>query len=385
MNKVKDSSIVFINDSKKFLEMMEFIEMFEEISIDMEADGFYAYKAKPCLWQLCVEDHVKKYVFLVDPISWNENCLLPMDQLFGNQNISKLFHGSEYDFQMIYETYNIIPKNVEDTKIAADLLGCESPGLDSLLRDYLGIDIKKTKKLQRANWAKRPLSEKLVNYAALDVLHLADLRNELLKNLEEKKRSEWYFEECLIYQNSIPPIPEEITKQNAHKIKGAKKLNRSQLAILEALFETREAICKKRNLASFRLIGNQELIEIAKNYNVYKDVFPRRMDHRVKSKFIRSIKSLENKKESLPVFSPPKKKKYKKGPENVTKILRDLRLKKSEKIKILPGILLPARVLNAVAIQRPKTLKDLYRIEGMRKWQIETLGQDLIEGISNIR
>jgi len=65
--------------------------------------------------------------------------------------------------------------------------------------------------------------------------------------------------------------------------------------------------------------------------------------------------------------------------------LRDLRLKKSEKIKILPGILLPARVLNAVAIQRPKTLKDLYRIEGMRKWQIETLGQDLIEGISNIR
>ena len=346
---MKGFSIVFVNESKKFTEMMEFIEMFGEISIDMEADGFYAHKAKPCLWQLCVEDDVKKYVFLVDPISWNGKGLVPMNELFGNQNISKLFHGSEYDFQMIYETYNIIPKNVEDTKIAADLLGCESPGLDNLLRDFLDIDIKKTKKLQRANWAKRPLSEELINYAALDVLHLADLRNELLKNLKEKKRSDWYFEECIIYENSTPSIPDEITKKNAHKIKGAKKLDRSQLAILEVLFETREAICSKRNLASFRLVGNPELLGIAKNYNTYKDVFPRRMDHRLKSKFIRAIKSLESKNEPLPVFSPPKKKKYRKGPENLTNALRSLRLKKSEKVKILPGVLLPARVLNQIA------------------------------------
>ena len=68
---MNEFSIVFIKESKQFFEMLDFIEMFEEISIDMEADGFYAYKAKPCLWQLCVEDGSKKYAFLVDPILVN--------------------------------------------------------------------------------------------------------------------------------------------------------------------------------------------------------------------------------------------------------------------------------------------------------------------------
>lgn len=382
---MKDFSIVFISDSKKFMEMMDFIEMFPEISIDMEADGFYAYKARPCLWQLCVEDDVKKYVFLVDPISCKKNDELPMSQLFGNQNILKLFHGSEYDFQMIYETYGIVPKNIEDTKIAADLLGCESPGLDNLLKDFLNIDIKKTKKLQRANWAKRPLSKQLIDYAALDVLHLVDLRNELLKELKKKERLDWYFEECIIYQNSIPPMQEIITKQHSHKIKGAKKLSPSQLLILEAVFQTREEICKKRNLASFRLLGNQYLLDIAKNYDAYKDVFPKKMDRRLKGRFVAAIKSVKKQNQPLPKFSPPKRKKYRKGPDKLTKPIRDLRLEKSKKMKILPGVILPGRILNAIAIEQPQTLKDLYEIKGMRKWQIEILGKELLESISKIK
>ena len=381
---MKEFSIVFIKESKQFFEMLDFIEMFEEISIDMEADGFYAYKAKPCLWQLCVEDESKKYAFLVDPILWKEDSLIPMHNIFGNDQILKIFHGSEYDFQMIYETYNIVPKNVEDTKIAADLLGCPSPGLDTLLNDFLEIKVNKSKRLQRANWAKRPLSDELIDYAALDVLHLKDLREKLVKELEEKDRLKWYLEECSIYQNLIPVIQSEVTKEHSHKIKGAKKLGKSQLAILETLFETRESICRKKNLASFRLIGNQQLLDIAKNYEAYEDVFPKRMDFKIKKKFIKAIKLMRSSEKPLPVFSPPKKKKYKKGPDHLTKAIREMRLKKSEKLNMLPGVLLPARILNAIALCNPKNLKELQNVNGIRKWQVELLGKSILNAIAKV-
>tara|TARA_Y100000994_G_scaffold65508_1_gene53399 strand:+ start:3311 stop:4513 length:1203 start_codon:yes stop_codon:yes gene_type:complete len=384
IEKMKDFSIVFVKESKQFFEMLDFIELFEEISIDMEADGFYAYKAKPCLWQLCVEDEAKKYVFLVDPVLWKGKDPLPMQHIFGNDQILKIFHGSEYDFQMIYETYSIVPKNIEDTKIAADLLGCPSPGLDTLLNDFLDIKVNKSKRLQRANWAKRPLTEELVDYAALDVLHLKDLRGKLINELEEKGRLKWYLEECFLYQNSNPVIQDEITKEHSHKIKGAKKLSKSQLAILEILFETRESICSKKNLASFRLIGNQQLLDIAKNYEGYKDVFPKRMDFKIKKKFIKSIDLMKASKKPLPIFSPPKKKKYKKGPDHLTKAIREMRLKKSEKLNILPGVLLPARILNAIALSNPKNLNELKNVNGVRKWQAELLGESILNAIDKV-
>ena len=79
-----------------------------------------------------------------------------------------------------------------------------------------------------------------------------------------------------------------------------------------------------------------------------------------------------------------KKKKYKKGPDHLTKAIREMRLKKSEKLNILPGVLLPARILNAIALSNPKNLNELKNVNGVRKWQAELLGESILNAIDKV-
>ena len=61
-----------------------------------------------------------------------------------------------------------------------------------------------------------------------------------------------------------------------------------------------------------------------------------------------------------------------------------MRLKKSEKLNILPGVLLPARILNAIALSNPKNLNELKNVNGVRKWQAELLGESILNAIDKV-
>ena len=70
-----------------------------------------------------------------------------------------------------------------DTQVAASILGESALGLQALLEGRLGLTL--SKKFQRADWAERPLSDGMLDYAAADTRHLMKLADMLVADREE--------------------------------------------------------------------------------------------------------------------------------------------------------------------------------------------------------
>ena len=82
-------------------------------------------------------------------------------------------HGPDFDLRLLRRDLDIGVRGLVDTQVCAALLGEENLGLAHLLESRLGVRL--SKKYQRADWAERPLSPEMLEYAADDTRHLDDL------------------------------------------------------------------------------------------------------------------------------------------------------------------------------------------------------------------
>lgn len=116
-------------------------------------------------------------------------------------------------------------------------------------------------KVRVSNWNIRPLTEKMLNYAAKDVAFLHQLRINLTKELEEIGRAEWLQEEC----KGLEEIRYKKKERPHLEIRYASKLNPNQAHILKYLYEMRDSIAKKVDKPAYYIIPNSKLIELATN------------------------------------------------------------------------------------------------------------------------
>ena len=73
-------------------------------------------------------------------------------------------------------------------KIKAALIAVSAAALlAAVVEDTLGITLKKEH--SAADWSTRPLPDSWLDYAALDVLHLVDVRDALVAELEEQGKT----------------------------------------------------------------------------------------------------------------------------------------------------------------------------------------------------
>ncbi len=79
-------------------------------------------------------------------------------------------HGADYDMTMFKRQFGKLPAVVYDTQIGARLLGVRRFGLGDLVNHYFGVELSKSS--QKADWGKRPLSPKMIEYALNDVHYL---------------------------------------------------------------------------------------------------------------------------------------------------------------------------------------------------------------------
>ena len=93
-----------------------------------------------------------------------------------------IMHGSDFDLRLLHDLCQFRPKSIFDTMLAAQLLGRARIGLAPLLEEHFGVALDKDG--QKANWSQRPITPKLLNYAALDVWHLPALRDILTRELK---------------------------------------------------------------------------------------------------------------------------------------------------------------------------------------------------------
>ena len=378
------TEFTWIKDAKALATLRAHAVRSGRLAIDMEADGFFAYSAKPCLWQFSVAGSHS----LLDPLEWRGEGP-DLAGLFGDDRLVCVFHGADYDLRMMRESYGARPARFEDTQLAAQMLGLKMLGLEALLKERLGVTITKSKRLQRADWSRRPIPGDLQQYAVGDVVHLFALRDNLAKELEEKGRLGWWEEECRHFAPSASAPPPTANPRLAHRMKGAKDLSRRHLAVLEALYLAREERGRRTNRATFRIVGDQTLLKIASRQSGGRpealELLPPRLPDPVRRSFQEGIQAALGLSESLlPRFDPPRKPRMPKGLPAAMDSLRAARTKEAKRLAMDPGVLLPGRVMAEISRAKPRSAGDLARVAGVREWQVEQIGTAILAALRRV-
>ena len=160
-----------ITTGARLEEVLESVLRQPRVAVDLESDNFYRYPDRVCLVQLATPDAV----YIIDPLSIKD--ITPLGELLANAAVEKVFHSANSDLRLLDRDWKFPVRGLFDTSLAAAFVGSEKLGLAAILKEHLGIEITKNKKLQRADWSRRPLTVALVRYATLDVLHLDRLRH----------------------------------------------------------------------------------------------------------------------------------------------------------------------------------------------------------------
>ncbi|MDB6094187.1 MAG: 3-5 exonuclease [Verrucomicrobia bacterium] len=229
------------------------LDRVDEVSLDTEADNMYHYKTRVCLMQFLVGGEV----FLVDVLAPG----LKLDAMLTRLATKHLLmHGSDFDLRLLHDLCGFRPKSIFDTMLAAQLLGRQRIGLASLLEEHFSVAVDKSG--QKANWSQRPITPKLLNYAALDVWYLPELRDILTKELKKLHRLDWLDQQCRaqIEAGSTGFAP---ATENDWRIGRGERLRGAGLSVLHAVWHWREQQAKRLDTPPFKVCGNTLLLQIS--------------------------------------------------------------------------------------------------------------------------
>ncbi|MEO6567580.1 MAG: HRDC domain-containing protein [Opitutaceae bacterium] len=229
------------------------LDRVEEVFLDTEADNMYRYKTRVCLLQFMVGGEI----YLVDLLAPGINVDPLWDRLAQKHLV---MHGSDFDLRLLHDLCEFRPKSIFDTMLAAQLLGRQRIGLAGLLEEHFGVAVDKSG--QKANWSQRPITPKLLNYAALDVWHLPALRDILTRELVKRGRMEWLDQQCRA-QIEAGSTGFAAATENDWRIGRSERLRGHGLSVLHAVWHWREAQAQRLDTPPFKVCGNALLLQIA--------------------------------------------------------------------------------------------------------------------------
>lgn len=370
-----------LTDSADVTRFAEELALESVIAVDLEADSMHCFREKVCLLQFTTSSRT----VLIDPLAGAD--LSVLKPVLADVSIRKLFHAADYDIRCLARDFGFEVRGLFDTMIASQFLGEEKVGLADVLGKYFGVQL--DKQFQRADWAQRPLSAEMIRYAAEDTRHLHGLVELLEDRLVEKGRREWVAEEFAILERA------RFTEHEGPmflRTKGAGTLDRRQLAVLEELLRWRESEAKRRDCPAFKVFGNKGLLEIArhaplslKGLVAIEGVFPRLVDRYGKKILAAVHAGQELPAAKLPVY--PRTPRPEKDPEAEKRMaaLKNWRRGKAEALELDPGILINNALLETLSRQVPQTSAQLEQIAGLKNWQRQVLGEEILAVLKTSR
>lgn len=224
------------------------------IAVDTEFKRETTYYPKACLIQIATKD----LTACIDPFEISD--FEPLKAILYSPDITKIFHAGRQDLEIFYFLFDKIPTPIFDTQIAATLLGfADQVGYGNLTKKMLNIELDKS--LTRADWEKRPMSKKQIEYAANDVIYLLKIYHLQIQQLKETERLNWLKKDFdfLSNENLYKPSPNDAWK----KIKNYNRMNKVQRCIVYKISQWREEVALKRNRPRTFIIKNQSIIDIA--------------------------------------------------------------------------------------------------------------------------
>lgn len=354
------------------------------IALDCEAAGFHRYSDRLCLVQMSSPEG-RDVVF--DPLAVDLGPILA--EMLENPDQILIMHGGDYDIRLMDRDLGIRPRGIWDTQAAAALLGESGLGLASLLERHLGVRL--SKKYQRADWARRPLSSEMLSYAASDTRHLHELADLLRNRLEEVERIAWAHEEFSLleeirHQAEAPGDP-------VLRVKAARGMSRREIARLRAALEWRDDLARARDRAPFRIAPDSALVAIAQENPGSRNELHKikglngRMVDQSGPDLLERLEAVnrmpEAKLDGLP--SPERNGPGRPPPEveALANRLKTVRNQMADALSLDRGVVLPNALILEVAQTQPSTLEELGRSTGLKRWQVETMGEALLEALKS--
>ena len=241
--------------------------------------------------------------WLADPVKLDT--LEPLNRLLSDPQITKILHSGSEDLEVLLNTVGAVPDPLFDTQVACALLGQPlQMGYHTTVNWMFGIEVDKEQ--TRSNWCRRPLTERQLHYAAMDVVLLPEMYETLKARLEEQGRLGWLEEEMTRAQDNARQTVEPASAYL--RVAGMARLDDKSLRVLRALAAWRETTAREKNLARGFVISDAGLMNLARqrpqSRNAAKDIdgiHPRALE-RYLAQLLPLIESAQA--DNSPVFSP---------------------------------------------------------------------------------
>ena len=201
INKIKEDITTDIANSFK-----------NSIAIDTEATGLLIpERDKLSLIQICDEN---SNVYIIQPNK--KNYKTPnLVSVLENDKILKIGHFLRFDKSALEFFLKCKVKNIFDTKIASKIVRTytDAHGLKNLVQEFCNKSI--DKRQGSSDWNKDidELSDKQLEYAANDVIHLHKIKSELEKMLVRENRIE-IFKKCLEFLDTRVELDQKGFKED---------------------------------------------------------------------------------------------------------------------------------------------------------------------------
>jgi len=349
------------------------------VALDTEADSFHHYYEKLCLIQVATPDREA----LVDPLAGLE--LRPLVALMEAKPL--VVHGGDYDLRLLNRHFGFVPGELFDTMLAAQLLGQKELSLAALIQRYFGVVM--DKRVQRADWSRRPLPPDLAAYALGDIRYLLPLAERLAAELTAAGRLAWHQETCRRL-SAVRFSPREPDPEREWRLRGSHALSPRALAVLRELWKWREMLARDRDVAAFRIIGNDFLVSLAAAAakrgaeGIPPEVkLPRNVTGPLREGLTAAIASAL----ALPPGAWPILPERERQPQDPTlgprvARLREVRDAAARRLHLDPALLAPRSALVAIAAARPSRLEELRDLDVLYGWQVDCLGPDLLQALA---
>ncbi|MDY0829377.1 HRDC domain-containing protein [Microbacterium sp. BG28] len=217
-------------------------------AVDVERASGFRYSQRAYLVQIYRRG---SGVFLIDPPALSDFSAL--QAVLGTADW--VLHAASQDLPSLREL-GLEPPRIFDTELASRLLGHARVGLGAVVEDTLGITLAKAH--SAADWSTRPLPQSWLEYAALDVVHLIDVRDALVSELAEQGKTELAEEEfqAVLDRPVKPPRADPWRRLSGlHTLRG-----RRNLAVARALWQAREDLAVAQDVSPGRLVPDRALV-----------------------------------------------------------------------------------------------------------------------------
>lgn len=252
------SKVQLVTEAKELAEAVEKLAKTQgPLALDAERASGFKYSQRAYLIQIKAQD---SDIFLIDPTSdpelINSAAFESLRALLSDREW--ILHAATQDIPCLQEL-DLRPKAIFDTELAGRLAGQPRVGLGSLVETLLGIGL--AKEHSAADWSTRPLPESWLNYAALDVELLHELRGKLKSILAQQEKTEWAQQE---FENLLSFKVKPQKPERWRSITGLSKVSdQSSLEIARQIWQAREDLAIKMDVSPGRLIPDAAILAVS--------------------------------------------------------------------------------------------------------------------------